>query len=193
MKIYKVGVMFLFHYFSMKKLPILLSAIFGLFIWFTFAELSILTPSYTVNWDNVKLYWTDVSNWWYVSIDVSDSSTNGWRHMGEIEMSQQEFEYKKPGNWDQKIRMYRWDKEDEIYQFTIKDGKTNWSVNREDMENLNQKSGTTETKAAEDTTANRTVIPVVPKTGPSGTLIGIILAALAIFGGYIYIRKKADI
>jgi hypothetical protein len=29
---------------------------------------------------------------------VSDSSTNGWRHMGEIEMSQQEFEYKKPGN-----------------------------------------------------------------------------------------------
>ncbi len=193
MKIYKVGVMFLFLYFSMRKLPILLSAILGLFIWFTFAEVSILTPSYTVNWDNVKLYWTDVSNWWYLSIDVADPQTNSWIHKGEIKMSDQEFEFKKQWNWDQKIRMYRWDKDDEIYQFTIKDGKTNWAVNREDMENPNSKAWATETKAAEDTTANRTVIPVVPKTGPSGTLVWIILAALAIFGGYIYIRKKADI
>ena len=178
----------------MRKLPILLSAIFGLFIWFTFAEVSILTPSYTVNWDDVKLYWTDVSNWWYLSIDVADPQTNSWIHKGEVKMSDQEFNYKKQWNWDQKIRMYRWDKEDEIYQFTIKDGKTNWAVNREDMENPNnQKNWTINNKATEDTTANRTVIPVVPKTGPSGTLIWIILAALAIFGGYIYIRKKADI
>jgi LPXTG-motif cell wall-anchored protein len=34
---------------------------------------------------------------------------------------------------------------------------------------------------------------VVPKTGPSGSIIWIIIAALAIFGGYIYIRKRADI
>jgi hypothetical protein len=37
------------------------------------------------------------------------------------------------------------------------------------------------------------VIPVVPKTWPSTSIIWIILATLAIFGGYIYIRKKADI
>jgi hypothetical protein len=37
------------------------------------------------------------------------------------------------------------------------------------------------------------VIPVVPKTWPAGSIIWIIIAALAIFGGYIYIKKRADI
>ena len=58
---------------------------------------------------------------------------------------------------------------------------------------------TNEHLAADDQISNnnqnvtRTVIPAVPKTGPSGNLIWIILATLAIFGGYIYIRKRADI
>lgn len=57
---------------------------------------------------------------------------------------------------------------------------------------------TNEHSAADDQVYNnqdvtRTVIPVVPKTGPSGNIIWIILATLAIFGGYIYIRKRADI
>ena len=43
------------------------------------------------------------------------------------------------------------------------------------------------------TTITRTVIPAVPKTGPSGNWVWIILATLAIFGGYIYIKKRADI
>ena len=63
-------------------------------------------------------------------------------------MSDQEFGYKKSWNWDQRIRMYRWDKPDEIYQFVIKDGKTSWAINSEDMENPNSKAWATETKAA---------------------------------------------
>lgn len=42
-------------------------------------------------------------------------------------------------------------------------------------------------------TITRTVITAVPKTGPSFSLIWISLATLAIFGGYIYIKKRADI
>jgi LPXTG-motif cell wall-anchored protein len=37
------------------------------------------------------------------------------------------------------------------------------------------------------------VIPVVPKTGPSISLIWLIIATLMIFGWYIYIKRKADI
>jgi hypothetical protein len=37
------------------------------------------------------------------------------------------------------------------------------------------------------------VIAATPKTWPSGSLIWIIVATLAIFGGYIYIKKRADI
>ena len=39
----------------------------------------------------------------------------------------------------------------------------------------------------------RTVIPAVPKTGPSGNIVWIIIATLVVFGGYIYIKKRADI
>ena len=47
--------------------------------------------------------------------------------------------------------------------------------------------------AADNQNVTRTVITAVPKTGPSGNLVWIILATLAIFGGYIYIKKRADI
>lgn len=39
----------------------------------------------------------------------------------------------------------------------------------------------------------RTVIPAVPKTGPSINVIWIIIATFVIFGWYIYIKRKADI
>ena len=47
--------------------------------------------------------------------------------------------------------------------------------------------------AVDNQNVTRTVISAVPKTWPSGNLVWIILATLAIFGGYIYIRKRADI
>ena len=51
-----------------------------------------------------------------------------------------------------------------------------------------------DTSITEDKWAiTRTVIPVVPKTWPSINIIWIILATLVVFGGYIYIKKKADI
>ena len=107
-------------------------------------------------------------------------------------MSDQEFTYTKQWNWDQDVQIIRWDEPDERYEFTISDGKTAWAINMEDMKDFsNSKS---ENKATENNTdTTRTVIPVVPKTWPSGSLILIILATLAIFGGYVYIRKRADI
>ncbi len=47
--------------------------------------------------------------------------------------------------------------------------------------------------AVDNQNVTRTVISAVPKTWPSGNLVWIILATLAIFGGYIYIKKRADI
>lgn len=54
-------------------------------------------------------------------------------------------------------------------------------VNNIDIENNNQ------------ATVTRTVISAVPKTGPSWSLVWVIIATLAIFGWYIYIKKRADI
>jgi len=50
-----------------------------------------------------------------------------------------------------------------------------------------------ETSTENKSEITRTVITAVPKTGPSINIIWIILATLAIFGGYIYIKKRADI
>ena len=48
-------------------------------------------------------------------------------------------------------------------------------------------------QASSNQNVTRTVITAVPKTWPSGNLVWIVLATLAIFGGYIYIKKRADI
>ena len=48
-------------------------------------------------------------------------------------------------------------------------------------------------QTSDKSNVTRTVIPAVPKTGPNGNLIWIIIATLVIFGGYIYIKKRADI
>ena len=42
-------------------------------------------------------------------------------------------------------------------------------------------------------TPTRTVITAVPKTGPDGHIIWLVIATFVIFGGYIYIKKRADI
>lgn len=158
----------------MKKLSIFLLAIFSVCVGFSFASPSIINPSYTVNGNDVKIYWTDNSNWWYLDINLQNPETNDWLHFGTTKISDQVFTYTKQWDWDQKVWLIPWDGGDEV-KLTITiddwkektDNKTSW--------------------------ATRTVIPVVPKTGPSLSLIWLILATLAIFGGYIYIKKRADI
>ena len=105
-------------------------------------------------------------------------------------MSDQTFTYPKQWDWDQKVRMIPWDGWD-VIEFTIDGKKASWTVEVKNA-NLDENKAAAPAEAA-NPDATRTVIPVVPKTWPSGTLIWIILAALAIFGGYIYIKKRADI
>ena len=95
-------------------------------------------------------------------------------------MSDQTFTYTKQWDWEQKIRMIPWDGWDEI-RFNI-GWKNSSSANTDEDSSNWEKSEVT-----------RTVISAVPKTWPNGSLIWIIIATLAIFGGYIYIRKRADI
>ena len=183
----------------MKKLSIFLSAIFSAFIWISFATPSISNPSYTINWNDVKIYRTDNSNWWYLDINLQNPETSDWLHFGEVKISDQEFTYTKQWEWDQNIRIIPWDWGDEV-RFTVSDG-TSTNITSSNVTTSNDEvHGAAQESISNDTTqdntqktANRTVIPVVPKTGPSGSLIWIILATLAIFGGYIYIKKKADI
>ena len=151
----------------MKKLAIFLSAIFSVFIGFSFAAPTVLNHSYTVDGDDVRIFWTDNSNWWYVDINVQNPNTNDWLHFGTAKISDQVFTYTKQRDWDQKIWLIPGDGGDEIY-FTVP-----WDPNAP--------------------TVTRTVIPAVPTTGPSVGVIWIILATLAIFGGYIYIKKRAAI
>lgn len=95
-------------------------------------------------------------------------------------MTDQVFTYTKQWQWNQEVQMIWWEWPDNKKEFTIS------------AENGLVENDTSNTTAS-DTAQNRTVIPVVPKTWPSGTLIGLILATLAIFGGYIYIKKRVDI
>ena len=118
-----------------------------------------------------------------MDINLKDPKTNDWLHFGEVEMSDQVFTYTKQWEWDQEIWIIPWDGWDDV-KFTVSDGKTDWTVNT---------AATNTTSSNNKATLTRTVIPVVPKTWPSGSIIWIILAALAIFGGYIYIKKRADI
>ena len=99
-------------------------------------------------------------------------------------MSDQVFTYTKQWEWDQKIWIIPGDWWDDV-RFTVPWDK---SV----VTNTSESTSET-TQNQEKPTANRTVIQAVPKTWPSGSLIWIIVATLAIFGGYIYIKKRADI
>ena len=62
-----------------------------------------------------------------------------------------------------------------------------------DLDNTTYTAFSGEHSAADNQNVTRTVISAVPKTGPSGSLIWVILATLVIFGGYIYVKKRADI
>ena len=166
----------------MKKLSIFLSAIFGVFIWISFASPSILNPSYVTNWDDIKIFWTDNSEWWYLDVNVQDPSTKDRLHFGEVKMSDQVFTYTKQWEWDQKIWIIPWDGGDQM-KFTISLGGSSAEIDNQ----TSQKNEKSEDKPT------RTVIAATPKTGPSGTLLWVIIATLVIFGGYIYIKKRADI
>ena len=156
----------------MKKLYIFLSAIFSVFLWFSFAaNPSIINYSYTTAWNDVTIYWTDVSDWWYIDINVQNPITQDWLHFGTVKFSDEKFTYTKQREWEQKIWMIPGNWWDEV-KFTIE-----WDT----------------TKAEVTPVANRTVIPAVPKTGPNGGIIWIIIATFIIFGWYIYIKKRADI
>lgn len=177
----------------MRKLSIVLSAIFCGFIWYSFAAPSLLLPSYTVNWNSVRIYRTDSSKWGDVSIAIQNPQTNEWLHVGDAKMSDETFEYKKQWDWDQRIWMIPWDGWDEQYLCITPTGAP-CEISDNAKSDNNAAAGTNTTiDNPTEWTVNRTVIPVVPKTGPSGSIIWIIIAALAIFGGYIYIRKRADI
>ena len=153
----------------MQKFIVVLWTVLFTWIWYSFAaNPSILNYSYTVEWDDVKIFWTDNSNGWNIDINLQNPQTNDWLHFGTAKISDQVFTYTKQRDWDQKIRMIPDDGWDEVH-ITIQ-----WTT-------------------TPNPNANRTVIPVVPKTGPSGNVIWIIIATLVIFGGYIYIKKRADI
>ena len=169
----------------MRKLYILLIASFSTFIWFSFADSSIVSPSYSIKWDDIKIYRTDNSKGWYMDINLQDPKTNERLHFGEVKMSDQVFAYTRQWDWDQNVRIIPWDGWDQI-KFTIKSDKESTATTKDSISNNN-------TNIEGKTVTNRTVIQAVPKTGPSGSLIWIILATLAIFGGYIYIKKRADI
>ena len=153
----------------MKRFSIFLSAIFSAFIWFSFAaNPSILNHSYVVEWNDVKIFWTNNSNGWNVDINLFNPNTQDWLHFGTVKISDQVFTYTKQWDWEQKIWMIPDDGWEEV-QFTIQ-----WA-----------------TKATEN--ATRTVIPAVPKTWPDGNIVGLIVATILVFGWYIYIKRRADI
>lgn len=106
-----------------------------------------------------------------MDINVQNPTTQDWLHFWTVKISDETFSYTKQREWEQKIWMIPGDWWDEI-KFTIESDVT---------------------EAAAASTVTRTVIPAVPKTGPSGNVIWIIIATFVIFGGYIYIKKRADI
>ena len=160
----------------MQRFFIILSAIFSVLIWFSFAAPTVLNPSAEIDWNKVRIFWTNNSNWWSVDINIQDPSTQKWMHFGTAKISDQVFTYNKQWEWDQVIWLIPNDGWDEA-KLTIK-----WTSSSSQTADTNENSN-----------ANRTVIPAVPKTGPNGNVIWIILATIAIFSGYIYIKKRADI
>ena len=153
----------------MQRFVVILWAILVIWLWLTFADNpSILNYSYVEDWDDVKIFRTDNSDGWTIDINLQDPKTNDWLHFGTVEIEDQVFTYTKQWDWDQNIWMIPGDWWDEV-KFTIQ-----WTTT------INPN-------------ATRTVIQAAPKTWPDGNIIWIILATIAIFGGYIYIKKRADI
>ncbi len=152
----------------MQRFVVVLWALLVTWLWFSFAaNQSILDYSYTVDWNDVKIFRTDNSDWWNVDIRAQNPENDERLQFGTAKISDQTFTYTKQWDGDQKIWMAPDDGWEDI-QFTIQ-----WTTI--------------------PTTVTRTVIPVVPKAWPSGKAVVIVLITLVIFGGYIYIKKRADI
>lgn len=134
---------------------------------------AIVNQSYVTNWDNVTIYWTDVSDWWYVDVSIQDPDTQEWIHIWTVDIKDQEFSYMRQWQSEQKILLE----------------PDNWG----DSIQVNIWNGVSKSSTSNSEPITRTVISSVPKTWPSGSLIWIIVATLMIFGGYIYIKKRADI
>lgn len=160
----------------MKKFYIFLSVIFTVFGCFCFAAPSMFNLSYYVEWNKVSIYRTANSDWWYADINLKDPQTHDWLHFGEVKISDQIFSYTKQREWTQDIQIIPSDGGD-IMALTIPD--------------ISWRSSHNAWASSKETT--RTVITSVPKTGPSRSLMWVILATFIVFGGYIYIKKRADI
>ena len=72
---------------------------------------------------------------------------------------------------------------------------SSYSVNSNEAEytTVSDEHFSTDNQTSSNQNVTRTVITAVPKTWPSGNFVWIIIATLVIFGGYIYIKKRADI
>ena len=144
-------------------------------VWISFAaNPAIIDQSYTIHWDEVTIYRTDVSDWWYVDISVQDPDYGTWTNIWTVDIKNQQFSFIRdwdsaqkillsPDNWGDSVQMNIW------------------------MDNENKNK----TKNSE--TITRTVITAVPETWPSVSLVWVIVASFMIFGGYIYIKKRAAI
>lgn len=150
----------------MKKFFISLWVALLALVWYSFAENpSILNQSYTTNWNDVTIFWTNNSNWWNVDINLLNPNTQEWLHFGTVKISDEMFTFSRQWSWEQSVWLIPDDGWDEI-KFRV---------------------------PSPEAATTRTVIPAVPRTGPSGNTIAIILATLTIFGWYIFIKRKADI
>lgn len=159
---------FFISYSLMQRFTVILWALLIAWMWFSFAATpTIINHSYTVEGNEVRIFRTDNSNWWNVDIIVENPETNDRFNFGSTKISEQVFVYPKQREGDQVVWLIPDDGWDEV-QLTI--------------------PGTTVSP-----TVSRTAIQAVPKTWPDGHIVWIILATLAIFGGYIYIKKRADI
>lgn len=164
----------------MKKLFIFLSLIFSSFTWFSLAISTVLNPSYSTNWDNTKIYRTDNSDRWNINIKIQNPETKDEIEFGPIKISDQAFTYTNQRDWNQEIQIIPDDWWNKI-NFTItSDSDSKSIISNEYLEESRPR-------------ITRTVIPVVPRTGPSMNMIWCIIASLVIFCGYIYIKKRADI
>ena len=105
--------------------------VFCVLNWFSFAVSSISNLSYSADENDVKIYRTDNSNWWYMDINLQDPETNNWLHFWTVKFDKESFTYTKQWEWDQKVWLIPWDGWNDI-KFTI-------PSNSSSIENTNKK------------------------------------------------------
>lgn len=149
----------------MRKLTLILSTILVWFLGFSFASgPSIINDSYTTNWNDVTIFWTNNSNGGNVNIRLLKPDTQNWVTFDTIAIADEYFTYTKQRSWEQTILLVPDDWWDEV-KIII---------------------------PASETIA-RTVIESTPKTWPSWHTIMVIILTFVVFGWYIYIKKQANL